>query len=232
MNYLVVGGSSGIGLETVTRLLENGNTVYAASRTESSELQATEANYIELDVTEDEFNLDELPETIDGIVYCPGTIDLKPFHRIKIEQFRKEYEINVLGAIKVIQTVLPRMKKAESASVVLFSTVASAQGMPFHASIASAKAAVEGLARSLAAEYASNNIRFNVIAPSLTDTPLAARLLGTDDKREASAKRHPIKRVGTTTDMAEAALFLLKKDAWITGQTIHVDGGMSAVRSL
>jgi NAD(P)-dependent dehydrogenase (short-subunit alcohol dehydrogenase family) len=166
------------------------------------------------------------------MVYSPGTINLKPFHRTSIADFKEEFEVNYFGAVKAIQHFLPILKKSESASVVLFSTVAVSQGMPFHSGIASAKGAIEGLARSLAAEYAPK-IRFNVVAPSLTDTELASRLLGTDEKRRASAERHPLKRVGSAEELAASATWLLTgSSAWMTAQVLHVDGGMSRVRTI
>jgi len=125
------------------------------------------------------------------------------------------------------------MKKAGNASVVLFSTVAVQTGMPYHSSISAAKGAIEGLTRSLAAEYASSGIRFNAIAPSLTDTDLASRLLNTPEKQEASAKRHPLGRFGTADDIAQAAFFLLSENStWISGQILGVDGGMGSLRML
>jgi NAD(P)-dependent dehydrogenase (short-subunit alcohol dehydrogenase family) len=168
--------------------------------------------------------------TIDGLVYAPGTINLKPFRSLKKPQFQADLEVNLLGAIDLIQWALKGLQSATHPAVLFFSTVAVQQGMPFHASIAAAKGAVEGLTRSLAAEWAPK-IRVNAIAPSLTDTPLADRLLNSDAKREAAAKRHPLQRVGTPQDLATAALYLLSEDAsWITGQIIPVDGGMSSLK--
>ncbi|MDZ7358758.1 MAG: SDR family oxidoreductase, partial [candidate division KSB1 bacterium] len=171
------------------------------------------------------------PELLDGVVYCPGTINLRPFRQLKEEDFLTDFKINALGAVKTIQGTLNRMKKVEqTASIVLFSTVAVQTGMSYHASIASAKGAVEGLTRSLAAELAPK-IRVNCIAPSLTDTPLAARLLGSEEKQQAAAERHPLKRFGQPEDIANLACFLLSDESsWITGQVLHVDGGMSSVR--
>jgi len=179
-------------------------------------------------------DLDELqlPKRLQGLVYCPGSIRLRPFHRLTQDDFEADWQINVMGAVKSIQACLPALKKAgPPASIILFSTVAVATGMPFHASIASAKGAVEGLVRSLAAEFAPK-IRVNAIAPSLTDTRLANSLLSDEGKRKAAADRHPLKRVGRTADSAAAALFLLDGGAsWITGQVLAVDGGMGAVRT-
>ena len=160
------------------------------------------------------------------------TIRLKPFQRLTRDDFLEDFQINFLGAVHVIQACLPNLKKSPTgASILLFSTVAVTTGMPFHASIAGAKGAVEGLTRSLAAELASR-IRVNAIAPSLTDTPLAVNLLSSEEKRQAAAERHPMKRIGSVQDIARLALFLLSDDAgWITGQVFHADGGMSALRT-
>jgi NAD(P)-dependent dehydrogenase (short-subunit alcohol dehydrogenase family) len=167
-----------------------------------------------------------------GVVYCPGTIRLKPFHRLTIDDFLENLQINYLGAVKIIQACLTRLKKSSAgASILLLSTVAVKTGMPFHASIAGAKAAIEGLTRSLAAELAPR-IRVNAIAPSLTDTPLATRLLSSEKKRQAAADRHPLKRIGTPQEIARSAVFLLSDaGAWMTGQIIHVDGGMSDLKT-
>ena len=222
-NVVVIGGNSGIGLSVVESLRAQGANVFTYCRSMSGE-QA-------LDVAQDFDNIPGLPETIDGLVYCPGTIMLKPFHRFSIEDFQQDYNINVLGAVRVLQACFKNLKKSGSASVVLYSTVAVSVGLGFHASISSAKGAVEGLAKSLAAEWAPSKIRVNVVAPSLTDTPLAAQLLGTEDKKEASNKRHPLGRYGQAEDIAAATIYLLSEGAsWMTGQVLHVDGGMSSVR--
>lgn len=171
------------------------------------------------------------PEIFDGLVYLPGTILLKPFQRLSATDFQQDFQVNVLGFVQCMQAMLPRLKKADGSSVVLFSTVAAKVGLGFHASISSAKGALEGLALSLASELAPSKIRVNVVAPSLTDTPLASALLNTPEKLEASAKRHPLQRVGTVDDMASAARFFLSEGAsWITGQCLSVDGGMSKLK--
>lgn len=236
-NYLVVGGSSGIGLALVRRLAAKGDSITVWSRTpletENTELGSDLAAHEVVDVSRplDEVNV-SVPSPLHGLVYCPGTITLSPFKRLKEEQFQKDFDLNVLGAVRVLKLCLPNFSN-EGASVVLFSTVAARIGMPYHASIATAKGAAEGLIKSLAAELASSNIRVNGVAPSLTDTPLAAKFLSTDDKREKSAKRHPLQRVGEPEDMAAAAQFLLSPDSsWITGQIISVDGGFSSLRIL
>ena len=231
MNYLVIGGSTGIGLELVKKIIAEGHDVTAVSR-HRGELPL-EAKFVELDILGDVSVLkDNLPDTLHGLAYCPGTINLKPFVRLTADDFRKDYEVNVIGAVKVIQQVLPQLKAAKQAGILLFSTVAAKAGMGFHASIAAAKSAIEGLTVSLAAEFAASKIRVNALAPSLTDTPLAGGLLATPERREASEKRHPLGRIGTADELAEAAYFLLSdKSSWITGQVIGIDGGMSTLKS-
>ncbi|UPT66302.1 MAG: SDR family oxidoreductase [Sphingobacteriales bacterium JAD_PAG50586_3] len=233
MNYLIVGGTTGIGLELTTLLLAQGHTVYVVARTNRNLPDSDNLIFIQGDASTKEFTITGLPSELHGVAYCPGSINLKPFNRFTDDDFLAEYNLNVLGAIRTLRQAVAPLKAAQGASVVLFSTVAAQTGMPFHASIASAKAAVEGLARSLAAEYAAANIRFNCIAPSLTDTPLAEKLLATPEKREASGKRHPLNRVGTPADMAQAALYLLSpQSGWVTGQTLAIDGGMAKLRLL
>ena len=230
--FVVIGGSKGIGLE-ITRLLSQANkrvTVISRSMQTGNELK--EVSHLSIDITRDDIDAGSLPDRIQGLVYCPGSIRLRPFHRLKTDDFLADLEINLLGAVKSIQACLPGLKRAKSpGSIVLFSTVAVETGMPFHASIASAKGAIEGLTRSLAAELAPK-IRINTIAPSLTDTDLAKALLSDDGKRSAAADRHPLKRIGNPADIAAAAKFLLDDSAsWITGQIIAVDGGMGAIRT-
>ncbi len=227
MTILLIGGNSGIGLATAKLLQSEGHSLLAASRS-SDQLQALGIPVQPFDA-ENPGPLD-LPETLDGLIYFPGTITLKPFHRLTPEDFLKDFRINFLGAAHAIQQALPALKNSQQASIVLFSTVAVAQGMAFHASIAASKAAVEGLTKSLAAELAPK-IRVNAIAPSLTDTPLAAQLLGSDAKKEASGKRHPLQAIGNPDDVARLASFLLSPaSSFITGQIHRPDGGLSSVR--
>lgn len=230
MRYLIVGGSSGIGLETARTLIARGDEVTVWSRHQSDELAELGCEHVEVDVT-GEIGEVAIPEGIAGVGYFPGSINLAPFERLKLDAFRGDYEINVIGAVKVLQRVVPQLARDGGGSVVLVSTVAVTTGLTYHASVAAAKAGVEGLMRALAAEYAAKNVRFNAIAPSLTDTPMASRLLRNDEMRERSAERHPLKRVGTPSEMAAAAAYLLGADSgWVSGQVLHVDGGMSSLR--
>lgn len=185
--------------------------------------------YITFDASVDEINLDLLPETIDGFVYFPGSINLRPFKGLSLESFKQDFEINVLSLIKVLKAILPKLNASNNPSLVFLSTVAVTQGMPFHSSVATAKAAIEGLAKSLAAEYAPK-MRINVIAPSIVDTPLANRFLNNETKIQKSAEKHPLNRVGNKDDIAEMISFLLSdKSSWMTGQILSVDGGLSTL---
>ena len=232
-NLLIVGASSGIGLALAGQLHAAGATLYTASRHLSPALAALGTTHFAYDATQPVGStLDALPDVLHGLAYCPGSIKLRPFERVPVEDFRTDFELNVLGAVQVLQATVKRLKKAPGGgSVVLFSTVAAAVGMSFHTSIATAKAALEGLTRALAAEYAPAGLRVNCLAPSLTDTPLAAALLNTPEKAEAGARRHPLQRVGQPADLASLAAFLLSDQAtFITGQTLAVDGGMGKLK--
>ena len=226
-NILLIGGSYGIGLE-LAKELQSENNVFAASRTKQN-LDNLNATHIQFDAITDSLDTSKLPTVIDGLVYCPGSINLRPFRGLKLETFESDMQLNFFSMVKVIQSVLPQLIASEQSSIVLFSTVAVKMGMPFHTSVAAAKGAIEGFAKALAAEYAPK-IRVNVIAPSLTDTPLAEKFLSNDEKREKSAQRHPLKRFGTTNDITHMANFLLnEKSSWISGQIFPVDGGLSTL---
>jgi NAD(P)-dependent dehydrogenase (short-subunit alcohol dehydrogenase family) len=227
-NYLVIGGSSGIGLSLVEKLSEH-HQVWATYNKHAQENRQN-VHYNHLEVQAEQLDLSFVPDQIDGFVYCPGTINLKPFARIAPQDFINDYQINVIGAIKCLQQILPNLKKSGNASIVLFSTVAVQTGLNFHSIVSSSKGAIEGLTKALSAELAPT-IRVNCIAPSLTDTPLADALLSTEEKIMASSSRHPLKRVGRVNDISSMASFLLSpENTWITGQIFHVDGGMSSIK--
>ena len=229
-NILVIGGSSGIGQSTVDVLSDSGHRVFYTYCENRADQVPPNVVAEQLNVLDSELDLDFLPESIHGLVYCPGSIHLKPFNRISPSSFLDDYQLQVVGFVKVVQAVLSRLKAAGDASVVSFSTVAVQQGFNFHSQVAASKGAVEGITRSLAAEFAPS-IRFNAIAPSLTDTPLASKLLSSEQKRQTNADRHPLKRIGRPEDIAHMAAFLISdKSNWITGQILHVDGGISHIR--
>lgn len=228
--YLVVGHSSGIGLALTRMALDAGDSVIGLSRRLSG-VTMPRFSERQADVLDCDFAALDLPDVLDGVAYCPGSLNLKSFRALKEHEVVDDFRVSALGAMRVLQATASALKAGRQPGVVLFSTVAVRQGMPFHASIAMAKGAVEGLTRSLAAEWAPT-IRVNAVAPSLTETPLTARLLSSEEKVKASRERHPLRQVGQPDDVAAAALFLLgDQSRWITGQIWGVDGGLSAVRS-
>jgi 3-oxoacyl-[acyl-carrier protein] reductase len=226
-NILMIGGSYGIGLPLV-KILNKDYNVHIACRT-NDQLQSENVNFIKFDALNDEFDNSLIPDEIHGFVYLPGSINLRPFKGLSVEAFKQDLEINLISLIKVLKTVMPKLIAADNSSIVLMSTVAVQRGMPFHSSVSASKGAIEGLTKSLAAEYAPK-IRVNAVAPSIVDTPLANRFLNNDLKIEKSAQKHPMKRVGNSADIAETINFLLsEKSSWMTGQIIGVDGGTSTL---
>ena len=218
---VVIGGSKGIGL-SIVKLLTPSHKVINISRSVSN-IEHENLTHYSVDVLSGE--LPDISE-VDGLVYCPGSINLKPISRLKIEDFKNDFEINVIGAVKAIQKYARVMKDSQHPSIVLFSTVAVKLGMPFHASIATAKAGVEGLVKSLGAEFAPK-IRINAIAPTVTDTELAAKLLRNERMIENITERHPLKKFLSPDEVAEMALFLLShKTASMSGQILEMDCGI------
>jgi len=223
---LLIGASSAVAKEVAKQLKIQGQKIISISRTEP------DAPYDIFQIHDISTNepMPVIEGCIDGLVYFPGTINLKPFQSLKEVNFQNDFQINVLGAIKSIQSYSKNLALSDSASIILFSTVAVQIGMPFHASVAASKGAIEGLTRSLASEFAPK-IRVNCIAPSLTNTPMADRLLSSPDKIEASALRHPLKKIGEAEDLANMTAFLLSDASkWMTGQILHLDGGMSSIK--
>ncbi len=226
----MAGGTSGIGSATVNRLLENGDAVFCACRNPDELPTEPGVRGIPFDATQPS-SIAGLPDRLDGFIYFPGTINLKPFRRLTDEDFLEDYQINVLGAVNLLRQALPLLLRADQASAIFFSSVAAQSGLPFHSSIAAAKAAVEGMARSLAAELAPR-VRVNAIAPSLTRTPLADPLINTESKLENSNRRHPLNRIGDPAEIAHLVHFLLSEDsAFMTGQVLRPDGGLSTLRT-
>ena len=225
---LIIGGSSGIGL-ALTRLLSSTNSVFVASRMATA-LASLSITHIPFNASMEELPTESLPEYLDGFVYCPGSINLKPFNGLTNQTFEDDFNINVMGAIKSLKTVLDRLQSSSQASVVFFSTVAVQTGMPFHSSVAASKGAIEGLTRALAAEFAPK-IRVNAIAPSLVNTPLAEKFLNNESKIEKAGERHPLKRVGNSEEVAQLTAFLLSEaSSWITGSIIKIDGGIGSLK--
>jgi 3-oxoacyl-[acyl-carrier protein] reductase len=225
-SYLFAGASSKIATDAAALLIKNGNSV--AGITTKNNLEGYDSVY-----NVDEYNFGRFPlinDTLDGLVYFPGTINLKPFHLFTEKDFINDYKINVLGAVAFVQTYLKNLKAASNPSILFISSVAAQQGMPYHSSISMAKAALEGLTRSLAAELAPK-IRVNCVSPSLTSTPLSDKFINTPEKIEASQKRNPLKQIGSANDIANAIEFLLSERAnWVTAQTFSIDGGMNNIK--
>jgi 3-oxoacyl-[acyl-carrier protein] reductase len=225
--YLFAGASSAIAQETAALLKAKGDRVIGLST--KSEIQGYDEWY-----TLERYDFDAFPNIdipIDGLVYFPGTINLKPFHRLKREEFVSDFLINSLGAVAFTQKYLNNLKMATAPSIVFLSSVAVAIGLPFHSSIAMAKGAIEGLSKALAAEFAPT-IRVNCVAPSLVNTPLGEKFVSTPEKMEAMQKRNPMHKVGESLDVANAIAFLLSKESnWVSGQIFAIDGGMSTIKN-
>lgn len=226
--YLIIGGSSGIGKALAQKLSEQGHQVIATYKsTEDNWSPGVDYHYF--DVIDDD-KVDFISDELDGLVYCPGSIPLKPFRRVDQEGLLNDFNLHVSGAVKVIQDVLPNLKKSNQASVVMISSVAGDMGFNFHSQISICKGAINGLVKALSAEFAPK-IRVNAVAPSLTNTPMTEALLSSEEKMKANNDRHPLKRVGTSEDIANAIEMLLSdKSSWITGQIINVDGGIGTIK--
>ena len=220
-NIIIIGGSKGIGNAILRNAIQDNNVVNI-SRNLPEITHPNLTNY-QLDVL-----VSELPdiEQVDVLIYCPGSINLKPIMSLGIDDFRNDFEINVIGAVKSIQKYLPTLKKGTNPSIILFSTVAAKLGMPFHASIATAKSGVEGLVKSLGAELAPT-VRVNAIAPTITETSLSAAILRNDRMKENMIERHPMKGYLDPEEVAGMAKFLMSDNAKsISGQVFEMDYGI------
>jgi 3-oxoacyl-[acyl-carrier protein] reductase len=228
---LLVGGSSGIGLNLVEILLEKGDKITVLSRS-NQHLNLNKVEHIAIDINNWDSPLPEIEGSIDGFVYFPGSINLKPFTSFSLKDFESDMKINYFSAIRVLQKYLPNLKKSPLSSIVFLTTVATKIGLSFHTSISGAKSALEGLSLSLAAEL-SPSIRVNTVAPSLTQTTLSEKLLDSNEKKEKSIKIHPLQKIGQTKDIASMIAFLLSDDgSWITGKSFCIDGGLSSIKYL
>ena len=233
---MIFGGTGGVGSTLAERMYDRGYTLHLLGRNESKLRYMGErysAQYDVFDILNPEAQsilARIFSKPIDALAYCIGSINLKPFLKLTRDDFIVDAQLNSIGAALAIQSSIPYLKQSqEIASVILFSSVAARHGFSAHASISMAKAAVEGLTVSLAAEL-SPKIRVNCIAPSLLDTPLAASLTSSAAIKQAIVDSHPMKRLGRPEDAAELAAYLLSSDSsWMTGQIIGVDGGRSSV---
>ena len=231
-NFIFIGGSYGIGYSSITQLMSKKDqsdiNVHVYSRS-SDNLKGLEGNVVHtpFDISKDEFDTTHLPETVDGFVYLPGSIKLKPFHTLKPEDFMEDYNLNFLKMISILKALLPALKKSPHIPcVLLFSSVVTQKGMPFHSLVGASKGAIEGFVKNMAVEYAPK-IRFNCIAPSLTNTPLAKSITSNPKMLETSISKHPLKRIGEPEDIGKLVSYLLLEDSFMTGQVFHPDGGMS-----
>ncbi len=225
--FLLAGASSAIAKATAKLLQAEGHNVIGIS-TKPNDFGYSDFHQIE---KYDFGNFPVIENTVDGLVYFPGTINLKPFHRLTPAEFNTDLSINTMGAVAFTQAYLNNTKKSESASIVFVSTVAVGTGLPFHSSIAMAKGAIEGLTKALAAELAPG-IRVNCVAPSLVNTPLGEKFINTPEKLDQMQKRNPLRKVGDAIDVANAVAFLLSQESsWVTGQILAVDGGMSTLKN-
>ena len=212
-NILIIGGTKGIGKAIVEQLV-NENFVMCMSRN-STEFSHNNYTHTTFDST-----VDELPdfEKVDTLIYCPGSINLKPISTLSIDDFRKDFEINVIGAVKAIKKYIPLLKKGLNPSILLFSTVATKLGMPYHASVSASKSAIDGIVKTLGAELAPK-IRINAIAPTITKTELASKILRNDKVVENMIERHPLKKILSPEEVSKMAKFLISEDASsISGQ--------------
>ena len=227
MRYiLIIGGTKGIGKAIIDLLIEE-NKITCMSRN-VSDYNHENYNHIQLDAT-----LDNFPdlEKIDSLIYCPGSINLKPISNLSIEDFRNDFELNVIGAVKSIKKYLPLLKKGENPSILLFSTVATKLGMPYHASVSASKSAIDGIVKTLGAELAPK-IRINAIAPTITNTELASKILRNEKVLENMIERHPLKKILSANEVAKMAKFLISEDgSSISGQIINMDAGIVSFKS-
>ena len=225
-NIVIIGGTKGIGKAIVSEVVDNNNVVcLSRSQTDFSHDNYTFHNFDAL--------VDDYPdfESVDCLIYCPGSINLKPISTLSLDDFRNDFELNVIGAVRAIKKYLNLLKKSESASILLFSTVATKLGMPYHASVSVAKSGIDGLVKTLGSELAPK-VRINAIAPTITNTELASKILRNDKVIENMVERHPLKKILSSNEVAKMASFLISEDASsISGQIFNMDAGIVSFKS-
>ena len=225
-NIVIIGGTKGIGKAIVNEVVDNNNVVcLSRNQTDFSHDNYTFHNFDAL--------VDDYPdfESVDCLIYCPGSINLKPISTLSLDDFRNDFELNVIGAVRAIKKYLNLLKKSESASILLFSTVATKLGMPYHASVSVAKSGIDGLVKTLGSELAPK-VRINAIAPTITNTELASKILRNDKVIENMVERHPLKKILSSNEVAKMASFLISEDASsISGQIFNMDAGIVSFKS-
>ena len=238
----ITGASGGIGRNVLEKLSAQGWTVVASGRDHDSLQQLSSEldniHILPVDVT-DHIAMKDAADRIksefgqlDALVHSVGSILLRPLHATSVEQFQDTISLNLTSAFLAMKFSIPIMMKSGGGRIVLFSTVAAKIGMPNHSSISSAKAGIEGLAKSAAADYAKRGIRVNVVAPGLVETPLSSHLLSNENSRSISENMHPIGRVGQPQEVGSLVSWLISDGPdWMTGTVIPVDGGLGNIRS-
>ena len=225
-NFLIIGGTKGIGKAIVEEVIEH-NKITCLSRN-NTDFVHKNYSHVKFDALSD-----DLPDldSIDCLIYCPGSINLKPISTLSLDDFRNDFELNVIGAVRAIKKYLPLLKKSETASILLFSTVATKLGMPYHASVSVAKSGIDGLVKTLGSELAPK-VRINAIAPTITNTDLASKILRNDKVVENMVERHPLKMILSPKEVAKMASFLVSEDASsISGQIFNMDAGIVSFKS-
>jgi NAD(P)-dependent dehydrogenase (short-subunit alcohol dehydrogenase family) len=225
-NIVIIGGTKGIGKAIVSEVVDNNNVVcLSRNQTDFSHDNYTFHSFDAL--------VDDYPdfESVDCLIYCPGSINLKPISTLSLDDFRNDFELNVIGAVRAIKKYLNLLKKSGSASILLFSTVATKLGMPYHASVSVAKSGIDGLVKTLGSELAPK-VRINAIAPTITNTELASKILRNDKVIENMVERHPLKKILSSNEVAKMASFLISEDASsISGQIFNMDAGIVSFKS-
>ena len=225
-NIVIIGGTKGIGKAIVSEVVDSNN-VFCLSRNK------TDFNHDNYTFHNFDALVDDYPDfdSVDCLIYCPGSINLKPISTLSLEDFRNDFELNVIGAVRAIKKYLNLLKKSESASILLFSTVATKLGMPYHASVSVAKSGIDGLVKTLGSELAPK-VRINAIAPTITNTELASKILRNDKVIENMVERHPLKKILSSNEVAKMASFLISEDASsISGQIFNMDAGIVSFKS-